>query len=336
MIRINILSGSQRDPFFAHRDKERFPESEYYIAENSNEDIVWDAVVVYEKIKSPLTVKCKDGNLFYFAGEPPLMRPLLDSFLQQFDKVIIPNKKSKHPHKILSHGFLNWSLGVSFLTKKNKYSYRDFKNLDVSKSKNISIVTSTKKMMPGHNRRMYIIKKMKEDFPGQIDYFGMGSRAVDYKIDALLPYRFHICMENSTIPYYWTEKFADPIIAKSIPIYMGCTNVSDYFDTRGFFQCNYNDYKQLHDILTTVLKDPKGVYQQMLPYLEKNKQILMEEQNIIPYVIEKLYVPSNASATRTIMNQENFKFYKLSFLKIRIIRFAFKIIFSLTHSKKNR
>jgi hypothetical protein len=92
----------------------------------------------------------------------------------------------------------------------------------------------------------------------------------------------------------------------------------------------------LHDILTTVLKDPEGVYQQMLPYLEKNKQILMEEQNIIPYVIEKLYVPSNASATRTIMNQENFKFYKLSFLKIRIIRFAFKIIFSLTHSKKNR
>lgn len=60
----------------------------------------------------------------------------------------------------------------------------------------------------------------------------------------------------------------------------------------------------------------------------------MEEQNIIPYVIEKLYVPNNASATRTIMNQENFKFYKLSFLKIRIIRFAFKIIFSLTHSKK--
>lgn len=55
MIRINILSGSQRDPFFAHWDKERFPESEYYIAENSNEDIVWDAVVVYENIKRPLT-----------------------------------------------------------------------------------------------------------------------------------------------------------------------------------------------------------------------------------------------------------------------------------------
>ena len=331
MIHINILSGAQKDPFFAHWDKNRYPESDFYICENSKENLDWDIVVVYENIKAPISVKCSKGNLFYFAGEPPLMRPLLNSFLRQFDTVVVPNIKSRHKNKILSHGFLNWSLGVSFITKQNKYDYTDLENLKIHKDKDVSIVTSTKKMMPGHNRRMYIINKMKEDFPGKIDFFGSGFNSVEYKIDALLPYRFHICMENSTIPYYWTEKFSDPVIAKCVPIYMGCTNIEDYFDNRGFFKCDYNDYDRLHEILCEIFANPKGVYNKMLPYLEKNKKILMEKQNLIPYIIEVLYKKNAEYEYRTITNQQGFKYYKYSFILIRIKRLLFKVFYSIFH-----
>ena len=53
--------------------------------------------------------------------------------------------------------------------------------------------------MPGHNKRIEIIDRLRNDFPNEIDFYGSGHNFVNYKADALILYRFHICMENSTI-----------------------------------------------------------------------------------------------------------------------------------------
>lgn len=334
MIRINILSGVQKDPFFAQWDKERFPETEYYICENSVEDIIWDIVVVYENVKHSLTIKCKRGGLIYVAGEPPMMRPLPNVFLRQFDKVVIPNINSKHSHKILSHGFLNWSLGVSFRTKKHRYDFRQLKYLETIKTKNISIVTSNKRMMPGHNRRMKIINKLREDFPTQIDFYGTGHNFVEYKADALIPYRFHICMENSTIPYYWTEKFSDPILANCIPIYCGCTNINDYFDKRGYETFSCNDYSALKSLINKILKDPEEMYQKYYPYMRQNREAILTKENLIPFIIGN-YSPNLAKAcayTYTLKGLSDFKIYKYEFYFIRIKRLLYKLYFKLSNS----
>lgn len=334
MIRINILSGVQKDPFFAQWDKERFPETEYYICENSVEDIIWDIVVVYENVKHSLTIKCKQGGLIYVAGEPPMMRPLPNVFLKQFDKVVIPNINSKHSHKILSHGFLNWSLGVNFRTKKHRYDFRQLKYLETIKTKNISIVTSNKRMMPGHNRRMKIINKLREDFPTQIDFYGTGHNFVEYKADALIPYRFHICMENSTIPYYWTEKFSDPILANCIPIYCGCTNINDYFDKRGYETFSCNDYSALKSLINKILKDPEEMYQKYYPYMRQNREAILAKENLIPFIIGN-YSPNLAKAcayTYTLKGLSDFKIYKYEFYFIRIKRLLYKLYFKLSNS----
>ena len=331
MLKINILSGSIKNPFYAHWDKNRYPEDQFYICENSEETILWDIVVVYENITRPITIKCRKGGLIYVAGEPPMMRPLPNAFLKQFDYVVIPNIKSEHSNKLLSHGFLNWSLGVNFRTKQHRYDFESLKNLVPNKTRNISIVTSDKKIMPGHNIRMAIIKKLKKDFPGRIDYFGFGHNPIDYKADALLPYRFHICMENCCAPYYWTEKFSDPILAYAVPIYWGCSNIDSYFNKRGYIKFSSSDYNELKKIISEILEKPQKSYEKYLSYLILNRKILMDKENLIPFIIEKFTSRlAYGEYQEHIINRiQSFKGYKLSLWKLRIRRFLFKLFYNI-------
>jgi hypothetical protein len=73
---------------------------------------------------------------------------------------------------------------------------------------------------------------------------------------------FHVCIENVSKKYYFSEKLIDCLLCKTIPIYCGCTNIGDYFNTDGFIivknaddiveVCNTlteEDYKNRRDII---------------------------------------------------------------------------------------
>jgi hypothetical protein len=42
---------------------------------------------------------------------------------------------------------------------------------------------------------------------------------------------YSIVVESSSEPNYFTEKLIDCLVTKTIPIYWGCPNISEYFDT---------------------------------------------------------------------------------------------------------
>lgn len=44
---------------------------------------------------------------------------------------------------------------------------------------------------------------------------------------------FNIAIENSTLTNYFTEKIIDCFYTHTIPIYIGCSNIGEYFDRRG-------------------------------------------------------------------------------------------------------
>jgi len=54
------------------------------------------------------------------------------------------------------------------------------------------------------------------------------------KFDLFKDSQFCIVIENSRQINYFTEKLCDCIITKTIPVYWGCPNISDYFDTTGW------------------------------------------------------------------------------------------------------
>ena len=95
------------------------------------------------------------------------------------------------------------------------------------KSKNISIILSSKQSTVGHRLRHSILQK----YPN-IDFFGYNNPILK-KISGLKDYRFSIIVENCKEDYYFSEKLIDSFVTGTIPIYWGCPSIGDFFDTNG-------------------------------------------------------------------------------------------------------
>jgi hypothetical protein len=77
--------------------------------------------------------------------------------------------------------------------------------------------------------------------------------------------QFHVAIESSSIGNYFTEKLIDALITKTVPIYWGCPNISDFFDIRGMFVIN-----SVSDIIDVCNSLNENTYNDMLPYIETN------------------------------------------------------------------
>lgn len=291
---------------------------------NSTEDVVWDMVVVYGFNVKWNVIKCKEGNVVFIAPEPPLMYPIPDEFLHQFDHIVSCNPELPHPNNHINQQSLNWHYAISYHDGSVKYNYEEYLNLNPIKTKNISLIMSSQKLMPGHNRRLKIYKNLKADFGDIIDYFGKGINQINFKEEGIAPYKFHICMENSSIPNYWTEKIADPLIGRSIPIYAGCTNISDYFVEDGYLKFDIKDYSSLKHIIEYILKDPQAIYEKHLPIMLQCRNLLMNKYNIyhslISFFNENCSKKNNFTKEYSFLKNTECKGYKKAFYQIRFSR----------------
>lgn len=94
---------------------------------------------------------------------------------------------------------------------------------------------------------------------------------------------FHLCIENVKNKNFFTEKLIDCLYAKTIPIYYGCPNIGDWFDTRGFIIVdNVNDIIEATNNLTAV------TYMEKLEYLNSNYLSALKFVDINIHVKNKL------------------------------------------------
>ena len=56
--------------------------------------------------------------------------------------------------------------------------------------------------------------------------------------DIIKEYKFMICMENSQVENYWTEKIVNGYIGNTIPIYWGDPNITNIFNSKSFININ--------------------------------------------------------------------------------------------------
>jgi hypothetical protein len=75
----------------------------------------------------------------------------------------------------------------------------------------------------------------------EFDLFGLGFAPIKDKWDGLAPYQYSFAVENFRNPYYWSEKIADCFLAWTMPIYDGCSRISEYFPAESFIQIDIND-----------------------------------------------------------------------------------------------
>lgn len=335
-IYINIITPYTSDLFMKQLPKSLEKEG-FVFFENSSLDYIWDIVVVYDSLTDSQTLKCKKGGLIFISGEPPLSSKYASEFLNQFDHLITSHSKISHPNNHLTQQALPWHFGLNFQTNKFKFSYDDLINLPVPKKINkISFITSNKTALPGHNQRLKFLKAIKNKFGDQVDVFGKGINPIDDKADALLSYQFCICIENSSINDYWTEKIADPLLSYTIPIYYGCKNINKYFNESSLIVIDINDLVGSLKVVENVLLYSTEIYLDKIQQLKIERNKLLNEYNIFNVLInffdENIKNNNNYSRTEIEVLLNPSKSYKEHQLKMNLLnlkRFIYRLPYKL-------
>lgn len=110
-----------------------------------------------------------------------------------------------------------------------------------------------------------------------------------FKMDTISRYRFTIAFENAIAPDYVTEKFYDPLVAGSVPVYLGAPNISDFAPGEGCFidASEWETPESLARYLLELARDDElyaGYFEWKKKPLLPNFRRLLEIQEVDPYI----------------------------------------------------
>ena len=91
-------------------------------------------------------------------------------------------------------------------------------------------------------------------------------------------YQFSIVIENTRELNCFSEKLIDCLITKTIPIYYGCKNIEDYFDTTGWIIVA-DEQNFLQDLYNQLHKLNETYYMNHLEIIKKNYQTAIHFTN---------------------------------------------------------
>jgi hypothetical protein len=204
-----------------------------------------DYWVVLEGLTQPESATVRAGKTVLFTMEPPDAKTYPKSFLRQFDVVISSHRGLLHHDVRHEYQALPWHIGLDRGARgahgedgfRCAIDYDAFRKMGYpDKPKMVSAICSIADALPGHRRRNHFIEQMRHTCQIELDIFGRGIRPVADKWEAIAPYQFHIVLENSSVPDYWTEKLADSYLGFSYPLYWGCPNIDRYFPKESYIQ----------------------------------------------------------------------------------------------------
>ncbi len=154
------------------------------------------------------------------------------------------------------------------------------------KTKNVSILSSNKKMCPLHYLRLAIALKCKKE--GLADTFGTfdGGRAVTMA-ETLKPYRYSIAIENQISDYFYTERLISAFITMTVPIYIGARKIEKFFNTDGIIRI---DEKQAENIKDVLKQCSEQDYITRLPAMRENYEKAQAYLNQHDMLYESLFI----------------------------------------------
>lgn len=191
-----------------------------------------DALLVFNQPSSPITICCDAGKTIAMMMEPgnkqhhPWMYRGVHQYANVYSPVAhhTPNSKNKN---VASHGYAGWF---------TEYEWPALVEMDVPlKTKSMSCISSDLMHFAGHKKRFHFVNETRRQLPS-IDFFGRGICFLEDKMDGLLNYRYSIAIENSSQPFYFTDKINDCFLAYTVPLYYGCTNISKFFPAKSFVE----------------------------------------------------------------------------------------------------
>lgn len=174
-------------------------------------------------------------NTLFIAGEPPSKKIYPAGFYSQFHRIVSTHAADPHPRVTTSLPGLNWHVGLDRDANRYTIGYRELSRLaPPAKSNRISVVCSNLTTTEGQRKRLDFLDKLKTALGPAVVHYGRGFTPIPDKLEAILPQRFHLVLENCSSPDYWTEKLSDAYLGWAFPLYVGCPNLADHFPADGF------------------------------------------------------------------------------------------------------
>jgi len=244
----------------------------YYVRDN----MVWDGVTVFTGHYIGSNLPYKVSSRYKFAwilecrelNEAPYLA--VENNMEVFDKVLTHDETllSRFPNKCIKVPF-----GGCWVSEDNYGVHK--------KTKNCSLIYSSKTFMKGHQLRHNVASK--SYLP--LDLFGNGSsNPINFKEEALKDYRFSVVIENSKTTNYFTEKLLDCFSLGTVPIYWGAPNIGDYFDTEGMIIVN-----SLEDLEEAVYNSNESSYENFLKGVNNNFELFKDYAITEDWMYENIY-----------------------------------------------
>jgi len=199
----------------------------------------------------------------------PAANSIIDSshkyaFILTFNADVL--KKCKNAYKYI--------FGTTWI---HAYEYNSINTAD--KKFILTSVTGNKLMAPGHHFRQVVYNEQLRITSIPTSFYISGNSeslkqikqnptlSRESKMELFQTSQFSLVIENSMQENYFTEKLCDCLITKTIPVYCGCPNISDFFDTTGWIIINNYSFDELLMKLNTLTED---YYMKHMDIVEKN------------------------------------------------------------------
>ncbi|KAB2639338.1 MAG: transferase [Verrucomicrobia bacterium] len=245
---------------------------------NPPRDTACDYWIVFAGSRDGDRMRCAPANTLFIAGEPPSKKIYPKNFYAQFHRVVSSHAPDPHPRVTPSAPGLNWHVGLSRDADRYQYGYDELKGLaPPTKSNKISVVCSALTTTAGQRQRLALLDYLKVALGDAIVHYGRGFTPIGDKMDAILPHRFHLVLENSCSPDYWTEKLSDAYLGWAHPIYAGCPNIGDYFPAAGFTAVDVTQPDQAVAIIRDLLTETLGVND--TPTIARCRELILDVYN---------------------------------------------------------
>ena len=257
----------------------------------SKQPIQADVYVIYGKVEQMLFTSSSATKIF-IAIEPPEIFCYDLSVLAQYDLVVAPDFPYMRTlrNRLVRSGLLNWSIGTVDHVH-NLELQRELPGVEtirsLMRSQEVSVIMSLKSITPLQKRRVKFIHELKNLVP-ELQIFGRHSRPISDKLDGLLPYRFHLALENSIHPHYWTEKLADPLLCLAKVFYVGDPLAVTDFDDKCIVPLDIYDASSSARIIHDHLN--RGVSEAEMSSLVQARRKIIFEKNMHRIVEEYLQI----------------------------------------------
>ncbi len=271
----------------------------FFINQDIDEADFW---AIYSKgNRKNETCEVSQHNTILIIGEPASIYHYSKSYINQFERIIVCQNHLQHPNQRHNQPAQPWFVGRIRQDKKHLFTlnYDDIKSItDYKKRKLISVITSNKAFTKGHRKRIDFVIKLKEYYGEKLDVFGSGFNSFEDKWDVIAPYKYHIVIENSSYPDYWTEKLSDCYLAGAYPLYYGCSNLNEYFDEKAYKNIDINNLQKSIQIINQTINN--NYYEKYKINILKAKELVLDKYNLFNLLTEE-FDKMNPNALKMIV-----------------------------------